>query len=188
MSQGFNIAEEGHTVAAFLGTLSTTATGLAANFGKANHVSIIVTYTAAGSPPAAPSAIQVNQCTDANGDNAVAMANGFRYYYQTKSGAGNDVLDGNQQVLPNSVGPGPNWTSSNSGITSLPVPSGSNAAVVIIEMDSPEMEIDAQSVGSNTEHPYVQCVVTGTQSNVLSIVYEFSMVRTPYKGGQSFTV
>ena len=115
------------------------------------------------------------------------MANGFRYYYQTKGGAGNDVFDGNQQALSNTVGPGPNWTSAAAGITTLPVPSSGTAIAVVIEMDSAEVEIITQTVGASTEYPYIQTVVSGAQANPLSVVYVFSGLRYAYKGGQTFT-
>jgi hypothetical protein len=128
----------------------------------------------------------VNQCTDANGSNALPLAAGFRYYYQTAAGPGNDILDGNQQPLNNSVGPGPNYTSGWNGITTFPAGGGS---VFLIEIDSPEVEISSQSVGSNTEHPYIQCVVsdTATPGTPCTILYVFTGLRYAYKDGRSFT-
>lgn len=185
---GQNLAEAGHTVLAFgPASISSTATGLAANFGLAEHLTIYVLFgIEAGSPPAVPTAIQVNQCTDASGSNPVAMANGFRYYYQTASGLGNDVLNGNAQALTNTVGPGPNWTAGAAGIVAFPA--SVTGLVYAIEMDSAEVEIIAQNVGSNTEHPYIQCVVTSTAATPCTILYVFTGLRYAYKGGQSFTV
>jgi hypothetical protein len=177
----------GHSVLAFgPGNISTTATSQACSFKLAEHLSIYVLFGAeAGSPPAAPTSINVYQCTTAGGANATAMSSGFRYYYQLLGGAGNDILNGDAQALTNTVGPGPNWTSGNSGITSFPA-SVSNL-VYIIEMDSAEVEIIAQSVGSNTEYPYIQVEVASTAATPLTILYVFTGLRYAYKGGQTFT-
>jgi len=184
---GINLAEAGHSVLAYgPANISSTATGQAASFKLAEHVSIYILFgTEGGSPPAVPTSIQVNQCTDASGSNPTAMANGFRYYYQKLGGAGYDILDGNAQALSNTVGPGPNWTSSNSGITSFPATV--TGLVYIIEMDAAEMEIIAQSVGSNTEYPYFNVVVTSSAATPCTILYVFSGLRYAYKGGQTFT-
>ena len=160
MANGFNVAEQGHPINILPPvSISGGATAQAFSMKHAEHVSIIIAFGALASPPVNPTAILVKQCTDASGSNATALAS-FRYYYQSTAGAGYDTLDGYAQCLSNSPNLPPNYTASAAGITSFP--SSVANLVYVIEIDSAELEVIADAVGSSTEYPYLQLVITSS--------------------------
>jgi hypothetical protein len=185
MAVRVNQAEHLHTVLALSPVaLGASKTSQAVSMKNASHVSWGVYFGASNGVPAS---IVVNQCTDANGDNATPLPS-FRYYYQLLGGAGNDILNGNAGALSNTVGPGPNWAQTTAGITSFPA-SVANL-VYIIEIDDTELEAIADAVGPQTEYPYLQVVVTNAGSPVNTT--QISMVallspRYPEKGGFTAT-
>lgn len=158
MANGFNVAEQGHPIL-ILPPASITggATSQAFSMKHAEHVSIIIAFGTMASPPVNPTAIIVKQCTDANGSNATALAS-FRYYYQSTAGAGYDTLDGYAQCLSNSPNLPPNYTTAVTGITSFPTSVAD--LIYVIEIDAAELEIIADTVGSSTEYPYLELVIT----------------------------
>ena len=183
---GSPVAEFQHPIVILQPQTGTTLTAQAFTMKEAYHVSIGIFFgTEGGSPLALPTSIVLNQCTSAAGANATALS--FRYYYQTTPGAGNDVLNGNQQPLPNTTGPGPNWATA-SGITAFPA----NVAGLQfwIELDSPELEAIADAaVGTQTEYPYLQLVVTnGNSASLCCAVAICSGLRHAEKGGYTFTL
>jgi len=170
---GVNLAEAGHPINALPPqTISGGATAQAFSMKGAEHVSIFVIFgQLGGSPVAVPTSVQVNQCTDANGDSALALVS-FRYYYQLLGGAGNDVLNGAQQALANQPSVPPNYTATSSGIVSFPA--GVSNGMIVIEIDAAELEVGVQAVGTITERPYLQVVIANgayaTYVNVLAVL------------------
>ena len=196
MANGTNVAEMCHTVLALPPqTIANGATSQAFTMKNADHVSILVLFgSEGGSPPSQEiTGIQVNACTNSAGANATPIGvsgggsgQGFRYYYQLLSGAGNDILNGAAQKLANSVNP-PNYTSGTSGITAFPTTMTN--LVYIIEIDSAEVEILADSVGPNTEYPYLQVVISnGSNAAYACVVAILSGLRYAYNIGTSQTV
>lgn len=182
---GVNLSEAAHSVLAVFPQSVATATAQCFHMKQAEHVSIYVLFGAeSGSPLTVPTSIVVNQCTNASGGSATPLAS-FRYAYQLLSGAGNDVLNGNAQALSNTVGPGPNWTTSTSGITSFPA--STNGLVYIIEIDSAELEAIADAVGPQTEYPYIQVVVTNANAEYITILAVLTGLRYAEKGGYTMT-
>lgn len=185
---GFNVAPGGHVVNVLPPvSISGGKTGQAFTMAGAEHVSIIVAFGATTSPPVAPSAIIVNQCTDALGSNPLPLAS-FRYYYQKLGGAGNDILNGNQQALANTPSQPPNYTTSTAGLTSFPT-SVANL-VYVIEIDAAELEsASVEVVGTVTEHPYIQVQITDSGNATFAcIIAILSGLRYAYNVGASATV
>src|ERR1035438_2071388 len=116
---GVNIAVGGH-VSNILPPVNITGgvTAQAFSMKLAEHVSIIITFGTVPSPPVAPTAIPLSQCTNAAGSGAVLLSS-FRYYYTTSSAlSGGDVYNGANQALANAPSLPPNWTLAGAGITS----------------------------------------------------------------------
>ncbi len=173
-----------HPIVILQPQVGTTLTALAFHMKEAEHASIGIIFGAeGGSPPVLPTSIVLNQCTTEAGASATAIP--FKYYYQTVSGAGNDVLLGNQQALSNTLGPGPNWATS-SGITAFPT---SVAGLQFwIEVDAAELEAIAAVVGPVVEYPYLQLVVTnGNASSYVAAVAILTGLRHAELGGYTFT-
>lgn len=158
-------------------------TAQAFHLKEGEHASIGVIFgVEGGSPAAVPTSIVLNQCTSAAGANPTAMA--FKYYYQLLSGAGNDVLQGVQQILSNTIGYGPNYATT-SGITTFPA---SVAGLQFwIEVDAAELEAIAGVVGPVTEYPYLQVVVTQNSASYVCVVGMVTGLRHAELGGYSFT-
>lgn len=193
---GVNIAEACHTVLALPPqSIANGATSLAWSMKQADHVSIIIAFgTEGGSPPTQEiTSIQVNACTSAAGANATPIGvsggvagQGFRYYYQLLGGAGNDILNGAQQKLANSVNP-PNYTSGAAGIVAFPT--SMTNLVWIIEIDSAEVEILADVVGTITEYPYLQVVIgNGSNAAICTVLAILSGLRYAFNIGATQTV
>jgi hypothetical protein len=190
---GVNLATAGH-VMNILPPQNITGgvTGQAFSMKGAEHVSIIINFGAVPSPPAAPTAITVSQCTDAAGDGAVALAS-FRYYYTTSHAlSGGDVFNGANQAQSNAPSVPPNWTASTAGITSASgsLPTNVQNLVYVIEIDAAELETSTVDVvGTITELPYLQVAITnGSNAIYASIVAVLTGLRYAYNVAASQTV
>jgi hypothetical protein len=149
---GINISEQTHVVS-ILPAVSISGGKLSQAFSMKNaaHVSLVLGFAVQGA--AVPTAIIVNQCTNAAGAGATPL-NSFRYYYQLLGSAGNDILNGAAQSLANGPAKPPNYTTSSAGITVFPT-SVANL-VYVIEIDAAELETLSAVPGPITEYPYVQ--------------------------------
>jgi hypothetical protein len=136
--KGFVIAEQGHVVN-ILAPIDITGgkTAQAFSMKKHGHASILL---AIGVAAAAFTKILVNQCTDAAGDNPVAIP--FSIYKQETAGASHDVLGARTAVTAAGYTP-----SANSGI------------FYVIEIDASEL-----ADGS----PYVQLQLTNGSNSVIA--------------------
>ncbi len=136
--KGFVIAEQGHVVN-LLAPVDITGgkTGQAFSMKKYAHASILLMV---GVSAAAFTKIIVNQCTDAAGDNPVAIP--FSIYKQETAGAAADVLGARTAVLA-------------AGYT----PSANDGIFYVIELDASEL-----ADGS----PYVQVQLTNGTNSVIA--------------------
>lgn len=135
--KGYVIAEQGHVVN-ILAPVDITGgkTAQAFSMKEHGHASIIVQV---GVSAAAFTKIIVNQCTDASGDNPVAIP--FSIYKQEVAGASNDVLSARTAVT-------------SAGYT----PAATDGIFYVIELDASEL-----ADGS----PYVQLQLTNGSNSVI---------------------
>lgn len=135
--KGYVIAEQGHVVN-ILAPVDITGgkTAQAFSMKEHGHASIIVQI---GVSAAAFTKIIVNQCTDASGDNPVAIP--FSIYKQEVAGASNDVLSARTAVT-------------SAGYT----PAATDGIFYVIELDASEL-----ADGS----PYVQLQLTNGSNSVI---------------------
>lgn len=190
---GVNLATAGHVVNV-LPPVNITGgvTGQAFSMKGAEHVSIIVSFGAVPSPPVAPTAITVSQCSSAAGANAALLAS-FRYYYTTSAAlSGGDVYNGAAQSQSNAPSVPPNWTASTAGITSASgaLPTNVNNLVYVIEIDAAELETSTVDVvGTVTELPYLQVAITnGSNAIYASIIAVLTGLRYAYNVNATATV
>jgi hypothetical protein len=189
---GVNLAVAGHPINVLPPqNISGGVTGQAFSMKGADHVSIIISFGGVPSPPVAPTAITVSQCSNASGANASLLAS-FRYYYQTAGGAGNDILNGDEQSLANAPSVPPNWTTSTAGITSASgaLPTNVQNLVYVIEIDAAELETSTVDVvGAITELPYLQVAITnGANAIYASVMAVLTGLRYAQNVQVSFTV
>lgn len=189
MSKGFNIAVDGHT--ALILPPQSIAGGVVTqpfSLKSFDHASIIIAFGATSSPPVAPTAIIVNQCTSAAGANATPLSS-FRYYYTLLGGAGNDILNGAAQALSMNAGRPPNWTTSTAGITDFYLPASLQDLIFIIEIDSADLATQNQ-VGPVVTLDYlqIQIVANGGNTTMCCILAELSGARNAFNVGASVTV
>lgn len=168
---GTNVSESCHLAQILVPqSISGGKTCQAFSMENADHASILIKFGARGAGN--PTAIVLNQCSDANGDGAVAFG-GWPYYVQSNAGAGNLASSGGDVFDE-----GPLWAST-AGITTFPT---SVANVVIA------IEIEA-SLLEDLGLPYVQVVIVdsgnATQCQIDAIV---SGMRFAYRPSPSITV
>ena len=166
--KGFSISEAGHVVN-ILPPVDITGGKTAQAFSMANykHASIIIQI---GVSAAAFTKIILNLCSDAAGDNPVAIP--FNLYTQETAGASHDVL---------------------SAITAVPAtgyaPSANDGIFYVIEIDANELEAAIAGALSGTlgQDSYLQLSLTnGVNSCITSAVAVLSGSR--YAEAQSPTV
>ena len=136
--KGFVIAEQGHVVN-ILPPVDITGGKTAQAFAmkESGHVSILLSV---GVSAAAFTKILVNECTDASGDNPVAIP--FALYAQETAGASHDVLGARQQIAATGYTP-----SANDGIFYV-------------------IEIDASELADGSE--YIQLQLTNGSNSVIA--------------------
>ena len=136
---GFNIAEAGHAAVVLPPqSISGGKTAQAFSMKNYSHASILVAAGAEATQDT--STLVVNLCSDANGDNAVAIP--FLYYFQSAGGAGNDVLS----AFNAATSAGVTLSSSNWPANGL----------IVIELDASQLEASGVLLGTDT---YVQVVL-----------------------------
>jgi hypothetical protein len=137
--KGFVIAEQAHVVNV-LAPVDVTGgkTSQAINMANYQHVTFIVQI---GVSAAAFTKILVNQCTDASGDNAVAIP--FAIYKQETAGASNDVLGARTAVT-------------SAGYT----PSANDGIFYVIEIDTAELDAGTGQ--------YLNVQLTNTTNSVIA--------------------
>lgn len=134
----FYTAQAGHVVNILPPVdITNGKTAQAFSLEKWEHASILLQI---GVSAAAPTAVIVNACSDASGDNPVAIA--FDYFKQETAGASNDVLSTRQTAPTTGFAP-----SSNDGI------------FYVIEIEAAQLP---------AAKPYVQLQITNTTNSVIA--------------------
>ena len=165
---GINLATAGHIVNILPPqSISGGKTAQAFSLKNAEHVSILIGFGVQGVGP--PTAIILNRCTSVAGANPVALP-GFRYYYTTAPGAGNDILNGAGGPLAAYPAP-PNYVTVTEGLTVFP-PSVAGL-MYVIELDSADLQVPT-GVGPVTEYPYLQVSIAdsgnATMCQILAVL------------------
>jgi len=166
---GFNIAEAGHAAVILPPqSISGGKTAQAFSMKGYKHASILVAAGAEATQDT--STLVVNVCSDANGDNAVAIP--FNYYFQSAGGAGNDVLSTlNSATAAGLTLAAANWP-----------PNG----LIVIEIDANELEASGVALGTDG---YLQVVLGGPSAvDYGCIIAVLSGARDAHVASASVTV
>jgi hypothetical protein len=168
---GFNVAESGHLVQLITPqNITTTTNSQCFNFGKAEHVSIILQLGAITTAPVVT--VQAFQTAAAALANTGGIAMPFRYY--ASEGPGGTTTD---------ISSPPIYGTS-SGFT----PSKINNSYVIIEMDSAEIDFlpgtgtPSENDSDSQDYPFLTLLLT-SGSLYCSAVMIASGVRQQFQAG-----
>jgi hypothetical protein len=166
---GFNIAEAGHAAVVLPPqSISGGKTAQAFAMKGYKHASILIASGAEATQDT--STLVLNVCSDANGDNAVAIP--FAYYFQSSGGAGNDVLSTVNYATA-------------SGVT-LSSANWAPNALIVIEIDANQLEASGVLLGTDS---YLQVVLGGPSAvDYGCIIAVLSGARDAHAASASVTV